>query len=104
MIDEWINNEPQLIDKDYKKRYDEPCKEIRESGKTWYKGTGINWEKHPLKRFIPKFGCANCNNKDVKIIAAQFSVHPMSGDRYWDCEVFCAKCGKYTQRAYAEND
>ena len=102
MLNEWISDKPSLIKN--KDMYKEPCKKYNEMGKTWYRGTGISWEKHPLKEFIPKFKCGNCGNEDVKIIAAQFNVHMMSGDRYWDCEVYCIKCGKYTQRAYAEND
>ncbi|MBD3253910.1 MAG: hypothetical protein GF383_02405 [Candidatus Lokiarchaeota archaeon] len=103
-MDEWICDSPQLISKDYREKYTSACEKYKESGQIWYKGMGIPIENHPLKDYIWFKGCGNCESNEVKIIAAQWSVHPMSGDRYWDYEIFCENCGKYTQRAFAEND
>jgi len=103
----WLHEKPKLIEEDYKTRYKEPVKKVHKLGQDWYLGTGIAWKDHPLKNYIPEWAgtkCKNCNSKNTKIIAAQWSVAFHSGDIYWDCEIFCEDCGKYTQRAYAEND
>ncbi len=98
----WVNDTPKLIEADYKTRYTDPFIEIEEGGQTWYKGTGVAWENHPLKGHFPKYPCGNCGNKDVKIIAAQWSVSYASGDAYWDVEIACEQCGKYTKYAYTD--
>ena len=107
MVDEWVRDEPRLIEKDYKTKYTKPLVKYHKRGQDWYLGTGIVWEKHPLKSDIPKWAgskCGNCKSENTKIIAAQWCVSYASGDAYWDCEIYCEDCGKYTQRAYAEND
>lgn len=102
MTSEWINNEPQLIEKDYKKRYKTPCS-LFKGFQNWYKGTGISPQDHPLNGYINMKGCGNCKSENVKVIAAEWNVAYHSGDVYWDYEIYCEDCGKYTQRAYAEN-
>ncbi len=69
-----------------------------------YRGSGISQGEHPLKDRINFYECGNCKNKNTKIIYAKWVVHPMSGDVYWDYEMHCEKCGKYTTYSYAEND
>jgi hypothetical protein len=69
-----------------------------------YWGTGISYEEHPLKDKFSFYVCGNCESKSVKIIYAKWAVHPMSGDVYWDYEIHCEDCGKYTTYSYAEND
>lgn len=98
-----IRDEPYLTSADYRTKYSEPCVKVKQYGQTWYFGTGIAPEEHPLKGHIGIRGCGNCQSENVKVIAAQRSVSYASGDQYWDCEVYCEDCGKYTQRAYAEN-
>jgi len=103
----WIYEQPKLTEEDYKTRYTELVKKVHRSGQDWYLGTGIAWEDHPLKDNIPEWAgtkCGNCDSENTRIIAAQWSVSFHSGDVYWDCEIFCEDCGKYSQRAYAEND
>lgn len=103
-MDEWITDNPRFVPNNYKELYSAPCEKIKEYGQTWYKGTGISFVDHPLKNHIWFNGCGNCESNNVKVLAAQWSVSYHSGDQYWDYEIFCEDCGKYTQRAYAEND
>jgi len=37
------------------------------------------------------------------VIAAQYNVHPMSGDLYYDYEMVCEACGQFTTASYCEN-
>ena len=100
-----ISETPRMVDEDYKEKYPEDCiaDEDNSGLKKIYFGSGIAPSKHPLKKHV-RFGkCENCNDPDVKVIYAQWSVHPMSGDAYWDYELFCEKCKKYSSRSYAEN-
>ena len=99
-----VSDEPEFIEVNYKDIYDMQCEKSREMGKTWYKGTGIPPSDHPLHDRINMGGCANCGNENILVIAATWSVHPMNGDVYWDYEVSCERCGKYTQCSYSEND
>ena len=101
-----VSDTPRMVDEDYKKKYPDPC--IADEGNSGFKmiyfGLGITRNKHPLKKRINMRECGNCNNADVKVIYAQWSVHPMSGDTYWDYEVYCEKCKKYSSRSFAGND
>ncbi|MEX2683498.1 MAG: hypothetical protein Q6373_018115 [Candidatus Sigynarchaeota archaeon] len=69
----------------------------------WYTGTGIRPDDHPLARFISFSGCGSCGSDDVLVIAAQWCVAYHSGDVYWDYEIACNACGKYTRCSYCEN-
>jgi len=82
----------------------EPCVLDRSSGGGgWHRGTGVRWDDHPLGRLIPHSACGACGGRDVLVVAAQRCVHPHSGDEYWDSEVRCCTCGRYTQRSFADN-
>ncbi len=98
------SDEPKFVPKDYKKIYTNPCSKFKEFGQKWYKGTGVSPKGHPLKGHIRFSGCGNCESENVEVIAAQWSVSYASCDQYWDYEIFCEDCGKYTQRSYADND
>ena len=99
---------PKMVDANYKELYSDPCLADNENSgfKMIYYGTGIRRDSHPLKKRINMRGCGNpkCGSEHVKVIYAQWSVHPMSGDKYWDYEIFCEDCKKFTLRSYAEND
>lgn len=76
----------------------------------FYKG-GISYDKHleiehmrVLYRDIPKMKCLKCDSqKDCKIMFVQGNVHPMTGDAYYDVEIYCNKCKIYSAFSYAEN-
>ena len=105
-LDTWIRDTPALAAKDYKTRYSTPCQprdSQQEMGFEWYVGTGIEPAAHPLEGQIHFAGCGACGSEQVLVIAAQWNVHLMSGDVYWDYEVECQTCQKFTQRSYAEN-
>ncbi len=93
---------------DYKTRYAAPCALDDELSNAqhqdWYTGTGIRPADHPLAGQIYFDGCGHCGSDDVLVIAAQWCVSEHSGDAYWDYEVVCNSCGKYTQRSFCEND
>jgi hypothetical protein len=105
-MDEHTHDLPRFIESDYKTRYKDPVTKIDKDYQEWYMGTGVEFEKHPLYEHLQGWAigeCGNCKSRHVLVIAAQFSVHPMSGGRYWDCEIVCKECGIYTARSYAEN-
>lgn len=87
-----------------KKITSEECKLISEhyTGKE-YSGNGISLHEHPLYKKPIKMKPCNCGSFNAKVIFAKYCIHPMSGDLYWDYEIFCPDCKKYTLRSYAEN-
>jgi len=98
-----VTKKPQFIEKKYKKKYKEPYKHVTELGEEWLKGTGVSWDEHPLKKYIPKWAtvCDNCKNDETKIIAARCEIDIHSGgEPNWDIEVYCEKCKRYTQRIH----
>lgn len=102
--DTWIRNTPGLVPEDYKDRYTTAC-ELIPSSFEWYIGTGIVAAEHPLDGWIIfDATCAACKSEDVLVIAAQWNVSMNNGDRYWDYELACQSCGKFTQNSFAEND
>lgn len=57
-----------------------------------------------LARDIPKMCCLKCmGKKNSLIIYVHGCIHPMSGDAYYDVELFCNKCKVYSAFSYAEN-
>ena len=103
-VDIWINEQPMLVPEDYKTRYESSCEAQSSDNFPWYKGTGVSPEKHPLHFDIPFVyaSCGACNSKDVLVIAAQWNVSFSNGDKYWDYEVECQQCRKFTKRSYAD--
>jgi hypothetical protein len=102
-MSEEINQSPRFAPGDYRTRYSAPCAPFDERGQRWYKGTGVAPAAHPLAGAIGFGACASCASAQVLVIAAQHSVHMMSGDIYWDYELACEACGIFTSRSYAEN-
>jgi hypothetical protein len=104
MPDTSVRDTPYFVPADYQTHFAEPCAFFPNyKMQDWYLGTGIKPGDHPLAWRIPFDNCGQCQSANVLVIAAQFVVHPMSGDLYWDYEIVCADCGKFTTRSYAEN-
>ena len=109
MVDVWVGKKPRLIEKDYKTIYKEPAKCVEGSLSSTgavFKGTGAYKKDHPHMGFIPEWAivCGKCKNDNPLILYTHWVVNIHSGDAYWDVEVFCEKCKRFTLRAYAEND
>ena len=102
-VDVWVRDLPGLAPADYKTRFDSAC-QLHPDGFKWYKGTGIAPSAHPLAGHIPFKECAGCGSDRVLIIAAQWNVHWLNGDEYWDYEIECQVCQRFTQRSFADND
>lgn len=100
----WLGDSPRFTRPDYKTYYRDPCVREEDFGKTWYRGTGIVRSEHPLADRLSFSTCDGCESRDVLVIAAQRSVHPMSGDLYYDYELECCRCGRFTARSFAGND
>lgn len=100
-----ILDSPRLVPANFREIYESPCELIGEFD--WlqqiYRGTGITPEGHPAKN-IPFSDCENCQSKNVLVLYTQWSVSPHSGDKYWDFEIVCNDCGKFTSKSYSEND
>ena len=94
-------DKPQFIREDYATAYTEACTRV-DGPQTWYLGTGIAPDDHPLADDISLVMCDACKSLDVLVIAAQHNIHPFSGDAYWDAEIACNECGKFTQGSYHE--
>jgi hypothetical protein len=97
---------PSLVPSDYMFLYDAPCipdEDNSDLSRVYY-GTGISPSDHPLKKHIPMRKCAHCGSANVLVIYTQWSVSPHSGDSYWDYEIVCQNCQKFTARSFAEND
>lgn len=103
-VDTWVNDKPMLISEDYKTIYDSPCEAQSSDDFPWYRGTGIAPLRHPIHGHIPfqYASCGNCESKDVLVIVAQWNVSYSNGDRYWDYEIECQECGKFTKRSYCD--
>ena len=100
------SDNPKMVEKNYKEIFKEPCIPTINNDYDWqeFKGTGVKLEDHPLNGTIPMRECPNCDSKDVKVIYAKWCVSVHSGDTYWDYEIFCEACKKFSLRSYAEND
>ncbi|MBL8022606.1 MAG: hypothetical protein JNM27_23205 [Leptospirales bacterium] len=88
----------------------EPCQSVDWNGQTWYYGTGIRPADHPmrdemrvLEYAMDHADCLFCEGKDVLVVALQGVVSPQSGDAYYDYEVKCNTCGKYSAVSYSED-
>ncbi|MBN2227951.1 MAG: hypothetical protein JW779_00035 [Candidatus Thorarchaeota archaeon] len=73
---------------------------------TWmeYIGSGVEIAGHPLKDRCNMRGCAACESENVRVIYGKWCVSAHSGDAYYDYEIVCLDCGKFTARSYNEND
>lgn len=67
-----------------------------------YHGTGLPLREHPDgETIIRSFGeeriiCDNCGSSHVLVITLKWSINPMQGDFYCDCEVVCQECRHFT--------
>lgn len=106
MLYERITDSPSLVSEEYEKEFDEPILENSNNDWQWseYFGTGVAIEAHPLKDAIKMSGCGECESSDVKVIYGRWCVSTASGDVYWDYEIVCNDCGKFTARSFNEND
>nr|MDO8113663.1 hypothetical protein [Candidatus Sigynarchaeota archaeon] len=108
MIDTSTSDTPIFVPKDFKTLFTKPCafdeRMSNEWHQEWFTGTGISPAEHPLARQIAFSACGNCGSNDVLVIAAQWCVSYHSGDAYWDYEIECRLCGKYTKASFCEND
>ncbi len=105
MLYERVNDSPALGSKTYLE-FEESLMENPRNDYDWceYYGSGVPIDGHPLKRQCRMRGCAECESDNVKVIYAKWCVSVHSGDSYYDYEVVCADCGKFTARSYNEND
>jgi len=105
MLYEKVQDIPRLAFQDWMTRHSADI--VPDEHNDWdgqiFRGTGVPIEEHPLKGNCSMYGCGNCESENVKVIYAQWSVSVASGDAYWDYEVICEDCGKYTSRSFSEN-
>ncbi len=86
---------------------EQPCYKVDTEMFSWeYYGSGIAPSEHPLKDELglERRSCLNCESHHILVIYAQRTIHPMSGDEYYDLEVVCQDCGKFSVYAFADND
>ncbi len=106
MLYEQITDTPRIAAEDWKLRYKEPISPSEDND--WitmiFTGSGVSIEAHPLNGKIWMKGCGNCEGESVKVIYAHWCVSPHSGDAYWDYEIICDDCGRFTSRSFSEND
>ena len=101
-----VRDEPYFVPKNYKREFKEPCKpdEDNDYDQEYYRGSGISPEEHPENGRINFSTCGNCGSTNVLVLYTQWSVSVHSGDCYWDYEIVCNDCGKFTTQSYSEND
>lgn len=99
------SNEP-YFNRNYKNDSQLCAKINDEAFKSEYAGSGISLQEHPLKEDLnmEKRTCVACRSKNIKVIYAQRSIHPMNGDEYYDFEVVCGNCGIFSIFSFADND
>ncbi|MBN2228469.1 MAG: hypothetical protein JW779_02675 [Candidatus Thorarchaeota archaeon] len=105
MLYEQITDEPRLASKSWMTDCTEPLipGENNDMLASVFTGTGVLIHAHPLNKRIAMRGCGNCESMNVLVIYAQWSVSTASGDAYWDYEILCNDCQKYTSRSFSEN-
>ena len=106
MLYERVNDSPVLASKDYKTQYDKPIVPSEDNEWVWMEffGSGVHINEHPLESKCNMYGCGECKSDNVQVIYGKWCVSVHSGDAYWDYEVACSDCGKYTARSFSEND
>ena len=106
LLYERVNDHPVLASQNYASSYEHPLVENSDNEWTWMEffGTGVPIETHPLNGKANMYGCAECKSDNVMVIYAKWCVSTHSGDAYWDYEIKCGDCGKYTARSFNEND
>jgi hypothetical protein len=72
-------------------------------------GSGIEPHRHPdtdAKAFghlVRNAICGHCRSHRVLVIYMSWSVHPYSGDAYWNFDARCTDCGWFSHYAGAED-
>lgn len=86
------------------------CKPHQFQGQEWFCGSGIRPADHPMRNEmralelgLDQADCLYCESKDVYVIALQGCVSMHSGDAYYDFELRCNQCEKFSVYSYAEN-
>ena len=97
---------PSFVPENYLKHYKAPCIPTERNWELQeiFYGTGIKPADHPMTGTIPFRGCGHCESENVLVIYTQWSVSSASGDCYWDYEIACQDCHKFTARSFSEND
>ena len=95
-----------MASKDYKTQFDKELVPNEDNEGIWMEffGTGIPINEHPLENRCNMHGCGECKSDNVKVIYGKWCVSTHSGDAYWDYEIACGECGKFTARSFSEND
>ncbi len=69
-----------------------------------YAGTGVTRDEHPLSKSCDGFmPCSFCERADVLVVYARYAISHASGDAYYDCEVYCADCKRFTTKSFSEH-
>jgi hypothetical protein len=86
-----------------------PCEITNFGNQNWYHGTGVPPKEHPGRNLIRPLDyamlsakCLYCESKSVLVIALQGCVSH-SGDAYYDYEIICSDCNRFSACSYAEN-
>ncbi len=105
MFYERVSDSPNIASKNYIELSD-AITPNEDNEWTWmeYTGRGIEIAEHPLRERLNMHGCANCSSDNVLVIYAKWCVSTASGDAYWDYEIVCTDCTKFTARSFSEND
>jgi hypothetical protein len=105
MLYEQVTDVPRLASMDYQTRFSQPV--IPDERNDWdgkiFRGTGVPIKDHPQNGSINMYGCGNCKSDNVAIIYTQWSVSVASGDVYWDYELVCKDCSKFTSKSFSDN-
>lgn len=106
MLYERVTDTPSFVPQGYETEFFEPITPNKDNEMVWreFYGTGIQIEEHPLNDHINFYGCGECESPNVKVIYGKWCVSTASGDAYWDYEIVCKSCGKFTARSFNEND
>ena len=106
LLYERVTDAPTFVPQGYETEFSEPIMPNEDNEMVWreFYGTGIPIEEHPLKSHINFYGCGVCKSSNVKVIYGKWCVSTASGDAYWDYEIACKSCGKFTARSFNEND
>lgn len=105
MLYETVTDTPRIASKTY---MESAAPIVPDEGNEWtwmqYEGTGVTIDEHPLKERCHMRGCGECSSENVLVIFGRWCVSTASGDEYWDYEIKCIDCGKFTARLFSDND
>jgi hypothetical protein len=104
MLYETVTDTPRIASPDYMKM-EKPIEPDEGNEWTWmqYTGSGVSISDHPLNNRCHMRGCGDCESGNVIVIFGRWCVSTASGDEYWDYEIRCNDCGKFTARSFSEN-